>query len=157
MKLAQPVLDLSARAQQDIKIDVAKDGTVVVAVPEDHFMQAMPEHLHAPAKELHEFTSNYMTGVTHAVGTLGVPVFKKNKNVDNIEATFRLMGKDTFKVSMDRKREFPGGPNSKDGEKIVQYGVLNTKLDTVSARPNVGQMKLVRKEIGEAALKAFGS
>lgn len=156
MKISQAVIDLSANLRNGIKIEVAKDGTATATVTEGLYKANLPEDLVEAADKLHEHNSNFLTAAAKAVGEAAVDAMSKNKSCEHVEAVVPLLGKDTFTVGLDRVKSYPV-PGGKEGEKVTQYGVINTKLDTVSARPNVGMMKLVRKEINEAALKAFGS
>lgn len=156
MKLRTEVVDLSADLRKNvIKLEV-KDGQGTFTGLDKIYAHALGDEDMEHDKRLHDKRSTAFTATAKAIGELGIDAMKKHPNLVSLEAVVPLQGKDSFTVTVDRQREYPK-PGSKTGEKIKAFGVLNTQLDTVSSRSNLGQMKQVRQELQEAAMAAFGS
>ena len=156
MKNQTQVEDLSTRLKNNLKLEVADDNTAKVSGLETAFHDNMPEELRAQSKKLHDYSSTFYTATALAVGEASIDAMKKNKKLQTVEAAVPLEGRSTYTVMMERSKEYPK-PGSKTGEKITAFGVLNTKLDTVTARSNAGGLKEVRQRLQDAALAAFGS
>ncbi|HEY9502091.1 MAG TPA: hypothetical protein VIR01_10740 [Pyrinomonadaceae bacterium] len=156
MKITDEVIDLSANLKKGIQIKVEKDGTAAVEVDKDIYVNNLPEGLDKDQiSKAHQFNSSFYAAAAKAVGELSIDAMKKNANCKQIEVVIPLMGRDSYTAIVDREKSYPN-PRDKEAP-IKAFGVLNTQLDTVGSRSNRGVMKLIRAELSEQALKAFGS
>lgn len=148
-KITPEVQAMSDVIAKDIKI--ADDGTVDLNSIEKAYLGTLPEELHEPLKAIHDHRSVFFAASTNALGTTAVDHMVKHKNVELITAEFPMFGKDTFNVGVKRREEFP---DLKDKEKtIVKYGAVTTKYSAYDSTTKVGQVKVVKHELAEAALK----
>lgn len=161
MKIAQEVLDLSAKLQSQIKLNVDKAGIATPEVPATIFADHLPEDLDkAQAERVATVVlPQFAAAATHAVGTLANEAMKKNKSLTHVEVVIPLFGKDTFTVASDREKTYPqiGTKGEAAGEPIKKFGVVTTGLKTNLDNTKVGTMKAIKQLLGEEALAAFGS
>lgn len=161
MKIAQEVLDLSAKLQSQIKLNVDKAGVATPEVPATIFADSLPEDLDkAQAERVATVVlPQFAAAATHAVGTLANEAMKKNKNLKSVEVTIPLFGKDSFTVASDRMVKYPA--INREGEParppVMKFGVITTALKTNLDNTKIGQMGAIKKLLGEEALAAFGS
>lgn len=132
-------------------IEVAKDGSVTV--DEKAFDQAL--EVAGVTKEQYKdvvaLNGAIASGFTEALAERALPVFKANKSLETIEATLPTVGRDNFKVSIDRTAEYQ---NPKTKEKIVKHGIVNLQHNVNGTRK--GEFGSIKKQIAEqwtAALK----
>lgn len=156
MKLSPAIQTLSEFLAPLVSIEAAKDGAATVKVDAEAYINSLPEWADKDqARRLaEEHNPTFFAAATKTVGEHAIKAMGKNKACTNVEAVFPLFGHDTFTVAVDREKTYPIPGSS---EKVTQYGVVSTKLDTVGAVTRAGQMKLVKAELQEAALKAFGN
>lgn len=149
-KINAEVIKLSDLIKPGIKI--AKDATV--EIDPELYTKTLPEGLtKETVEQVNQHNSNFFAATTHAFGHTAVDHMKKHKDVEVLSASFPLLGKDTWNVGIDRKKTFPNPANP--DQPIESYGVVSAKLEINEARLKVGQLKQVKLELGEAALKAL--
>lgn len=149
-KISPAVLKLSETIAPAIKI--AKDGTV--EVEKELYLNNLPEGLTKETLEqVQGYNSDFFAATAHAFGHAGIKHMKTHKDAQVLSASFDLVGKDTWSVGIERQKSFP---NPADADKpITSYGVVTGKLEVNEARFKVGQLKQVKIELGDAALKAL--
>lgn len=149
-KISETNLKLSETIKSGIKI--TKDHTV--EIDPEAYIKTLPENLSKEiVEQVNQHNSNFFAASSHAFGHTAVDHMAKHKDVEVLSASFPLLGKDTWNVGVDRKKTFPNPANP--DQPIESYGVISCKLEINEARLKVGQLKQVKLELGEAALKAL--
>ncbi|EKD22716.1 MAG: hypothetical protein ACD_84C00001G0008 [uncultured bacterium] len=153
--IKQHILDLSAEIAKGLKIDPKSD---VVTVEEGLYVKLLPENL---TKEqviaVQEYNTRIAAAALHAVGTMAIPVMKKNADMKNISMSMPTVLKDSISVRIDRSRQVPDrdennqvvGTKEKFGSSFVEYCMYG-----VGSR---GQIKAVKTLLSEQAMAAFGT
>ena len=149
-KIDESVLTLSKKLAASIEI--AKDGTV--KIEPDLYKNNLPEEVPlAVAEKLQDYNSTFFAASAHAFGDAALGHMKKHADTKVLSGSFDMLGKDTWSVGVERSKSFPNP--KKPEESIVVYGAITGKLEVNEARMKAGQLKRVKEELGEAALKAL--
>lgn len=153
-KVSAAVADLATKLGSGITITI--DGNSASAKIEGNpLLDNLPEGItREQAEQLHTHATNVYSGLSYAFGTKATDALKKHSKVDSVVLEAPLIGKDTWTMNYSRSKTYPAGPAG--GEPVTRYGVIDAKLEVYAARGKVGEMKIVREEIGAAALAAFG-
>lgn len=143
------VTDLAKVLKGKIKIGdnghaTIEDGTYVSLLPE-----GIDE---AAVKKLQGFHSTLAAATTLATGELAVPYLKKNKDVNVVELSLPMVGKDTLDVTIKREK---AGINPSTKEATLTYGAASTGFSVYSTRSR-GEMAKVKSHLAELALKSLG-
>lgn len=149
--VSKEVLDLSAKIQEAVKID-HKTGTAEVA--DGIWESTLPDTLtKEQVKQVKDHEANFVAAGGHAVGRLAIVAMKKNKDLNEVQATIGMHGYDKAVYSVERERQYHN-PQDKDADPIVKHGVLGVNFRNMAGR-NAGELKKVMKEISEEAAKAL--
>lgn len=128
-----------------------KEGTIVAAP--DVFEKTLPETLTMETvNAVREHNTTFVAAGAHAFGTAAIDLMSSNKKLDRVAVEMGMGGKDSVAYTMDRSKTTTDHLHGK-GE-IIKYGVMTTVLENVAGK-NAGQLKAVRKEMGEIALAQF--
>jgi hypothetical protein len=101
---------------------------------------------------VNDFHNNFVAGCGHAFGRKSVEYMTEDKKIDRLSIEVNMGGKNNVSYAIDRSKTTTDHLHGK-GE-ITKYGVMTTALEVVAGK-NGGQLKAVRKEIGELALAHF--
>ncbi len=143
LKLSPEVLDLAKRLEKNFKVG---DGGII-NVEKDVYATLLPEGL--SIDEVHRVQKhhqNLVSAATLALGHVGAPYLKKNKDAAAVEVTMPFE-KDKFSAKYERSREYPG--RGEGAEKIVKYGVTTIDFITNGAVGNRGSLGKIRKYLND--------
>lgn len=150
MSIKPEVLAMSKIISSAMTAD-KKEGTITYN--EKVFAKTLPDTLtEETVNAVREHNTTFVAAGAHAFGTAAIELMTANKKIDRIATEINMGGKDNVSYSIDRSKTSVDHLHGK-GE-ITKYGVLSTVLETVAGK-NGGQLKAVRKEMGELALAQF--
>jgi hypothetical protein len=148
-KISAEVKAIADAIKKEIKIE---GGTVIV--PSDVYVKTLPEGLSEDqVKAVQKHNSNFFPAATLAVGDLAIPLFKKDKTLEQVSGEFKMVGRDHFDVTINRSRE---SRNPSNNQISTTYGAISATMVTHGAKASRGQMNEVKQHLQEAALKAYG-
>jgi hypothetical protein len=149
--ISQEVLDMSKDISASIELkdgQIKVDRAVYLATLEK---AGIPEE---QVKALQEHNSLFYPAAAHAVGEMAINAFKKDKKLEQVDAEFKMVGRDHYDLHVSRSKEYPL-PGSTTGEKITNYGVMRTDMVVQGTNNKAGEMALVRDYLKEKAIKAL--
>lgn len=126
-----------------------KDGAVVVSdnMVEDN----LPEDLSvAIIRRVQKHRAEVVAAAALALSEVGLPVLKKNKDVEKAHTNFKIVG-DKVELAIDREREI----GDDKGGKVQKAGYLSLSY-TATGATNAGEFAKVRKHISNEATALFG-
>lgn len=130
-----------------------KEGKIEVDA--NTYLQTLPEGLTEEiVKQVEDHNSNFYPAATRAIGQLANKELKKDKDLQKVEATVPLFGKNKLELTVERKHVFPN-PADAENPKTV-FGNVKVSLITQSARASRGVMDQVRKELQDKAFDLYG-
>lgn len=142
---------------EKVKLSEAADGTVTTAGAETAFSEYLESLGKTDTfKDSMLVLKNFAQAAPAVVANQLLELGKANNKVNSVEVNFPLLGRDTYTVAVDLKKVI-NKPGAKDGEKMTVYGSIDTKLDIVDARSNIGGIKKFRAEFQEACAAALSS
>lgn len=148
-ELKQSTKDLASHIQDALSID-AKTGVVTLA--DGTYVKHLPEGVsESSVRKLQDYNSEFIAAAALAVGEAGVPVLKKNKDLEKLDLEATTVGKDSIGVVFARSREdrVPGTDKT-----VTQYGAVRATMTNYSTKP-VGQFKAVKDHLNDLAEKAL--
>lgn len=145
--LKDSTLEMSKRLA-DAGLKVLKDGSV--DVPDGLFEKALEGSGLgiADVKKVHDVIGTFVSGAGHCIGTQGVAVMSKHKDVEAVTAEIAIV-KDKLGVQLNRSQVTPDG---KGGQTTI-HGNLSMKYSVAGAGNTRGELKKVRQSIREQASK----
>lgn len=146
IKIEDQILIMSDKIKKDMTIE--KDGTVILK--EGIYQNCLPETITKEIDEEHRaFRETFAAAAAHAVGTASINVYKHNKEVEEISATFPTSGRD--KLTIQSKRHV-STINPKDRTQTFDnYGVVRAVVHTSYGDKDTGQFGSVAKFIKASA------
>lgn len=121
-----------------IKEGLKTDGNVIKE-EEDHgsYYKNLPEGLDkSSVNELSKYNSKFVTATHVAVGELAADVFKKEKKVNEVNASVGFFGpNDSIDINVSRSKTYKV-PMAAEGEEseVTKHLVMKTTVETQSAR-----------------------
>lgn len=106
----------------------------------------------ASAEKLQHLHSRLAPAAVMATGELSVPYLKKHKDIEKVELSMPMLGKDSLDVTIKRSKEVRS-PQS--GEVSTVYGAASAGFSVYSTRPR-GEMAKVKDHLAGLAMKALG-
>ena len=132
-------------------IEVKADGTTTVQ--KDLYTANLPEGLtEETVASVSKYNSTFVAAGASAIGSLAVAAMAKHKNIESVSAEVPMVGKDRVNYTVHRQKEYP---NPAGGDKIVKKGEVSASLHIQGAVTKTGQLKLVREQIADLALKSL--
>lgn len=141
------VKELAGKLKKDIKIDSTGVGTVTDGLYWKHLPDDLTEKT---VKAVDKYTVNFCAAATKAAGELAVEAMAGNSKMENVEVAFDVRSRDTLKVGIERRKEFPNTLAGKDADPIVKHAAT-----TIGYSANAGknsQLAAARSEIAELGL-----
>ncbi len=151
MSVKQSTLDFAETFKQHSEVD-SKTGEI--KIKESLFPAALEqaELDEATYKKVSELNGNLAAGFGYFLGQEGNSIFKENKDIDTISASFTTIGRDGFKGTYDRQAQYT---NPKTNEKVTQFGILNVQHNVTATRK--GQYGAVKQLLKQQAAEAYGN
>lgn len=149
-EISQDVLNLSAELKGKITIGDKGVATIDKAYYKELLAQEGVEL--ASAEKLQALHSRLAPAAVHATGEVAVPYMKKHKDIEKVELSIPMLGKDSLDVTIKREKEVR---NPQSGEVSTVYGVASAGFSVYSTRPR-GEMAKVKEHLAGLALKALG-
>jgi len=135
-----------------IKDSLVIEGNVVNA-EEGLYEKVLPETLTIEkVMEVRHHDASFVAASALAFGELSIEAMKKDNKLTEMLAGISMGGKDSVRHTMQKEKTFINQMG--DGGEITKYGVCTTTLE-MTAGKKVGELKKVRTELGEIAMKAF--
>lgn len=120
------------------------DGKIVI--DPNTYVQTLPESITVEqVKALHDHNANFFPAAVHALKAPVLKAMKKDKDIEKLQGSFPLIGKDTFDVTIERKRDFP--VIGSEGKTTTVYGNIKASLTTQAARANIGAFSAVKESL----------
>lgn len=153
-EIKQETKDLAARIKPEIKLN---EKTGVGVISPELYEKLLPEGLTKKmAESFQAHNSSLIAATTYALGEIGVPAMKKNKDLDSVSVEMPTVGKDYIGVKINRSRTVPeGGRDGVSGTK-TKYGTTSIEMNVYASKPR-GELSKVKSWISEQADAAFGS
>lgn len=130
-----------------------KEGKIEVDA--NTYIQTLPAGLTEEiVKQVEDHNANFYPAATRAVGLLANKHIKKDKDLEKVEATVPLFGKNKLELTVERKHTFPNPADAANPKTV--FGNVKVSLVTQSARASRGVMDQVRKDLQEDAFAAYG-
>lgn len=150
--VSEEVSEMAKRIAKEIKL--ADDG-LSVEIPKDLYVNTLPEGItESQIKAVQQHNSTFFPAMTMAVGEVAINAFKKNKDLESVEAKAKLVSRDAYEVTIKREQE---QRNPHDGSKTTVYGAPTSKVVTYAAKSKGQDMAAVSASLKAKALAAYGS
>ena len=129
------------------------DDTGTTVTPADAYEKTLPEGMTMePLLQHMNHRDNFIAGVAHAAGELGIDFMAKNPEVKSTSFEAQW-GSDVFSGVIHGQRTFPN-PQNPEGDKIVKYGSTRVGY-TANGAQNKGQLKQVFNSLSALAEEAL--
>lgn len=118
------------------------------------YFDTMPQKLNRElAEELNAHKKTFAAASGLAVGNVGLGLYKKHKDMEDLTVTFGMEGKDKWVVQSKRHTTHP---NPQDRTKSVEsYGSIKGILETNLGSKTSGQFGAVSRYLKETAAEAL--
>lgn len=151
MAIKQNVTDLATTLTKGIDVD-AKAGTATAAV--DMYEKNLPEGVTMEqVTGIRDYNTTFVAASAKAFGELAVDALKSNKKLDSLAVDISMGGKDSVSHSILRSKLHIDRLH--DNKETTKYGAMTTTFEVHGTKGSAGQLKAVRDEISELALKAL--
>ena len=123
-------------------VEVTKAGEV--KIEENTFKEVLSSAgtTEAEYKKAKAIDSAVAAQLTKTVADKALPVFKANPKLEQIQAQLPTVGRDSFKLTIDRSATYK---NPQTKEEIVKCGIVNLQHDVIGTRK--GEYGSVKKAI----------
>lgn len=150
MSLKEPTMKMFDVVAKTLQID---ESTGVGTVSKETYEQTLPEGITIDTvKTLQEHNGYFIAAASKALGEAAIPVLKKNAELEKVTLSIPVGHKDQINIDFQRSRQVPD--RESNGTK-TKHGVLMASYDMYGSK-SVGDLKKVKTELAEAALKALG-
>lgn len=131
----------------------ADNNLGVVTSPDNMYEKVLPEDLSIETvNRVSDHNTNFVAASTRAFGQMAQSMMTDNRKLDTVIGAFSMGANDNLSLHYNRSKDYPV-PGQE--EKSTKYGVVNIAYE-VKAGKNGGELKKVRAELAELAMKAFG-
>jgi hypothetical protein len=155
-KELKPISEMVQQMSDKIKAELTfnADGTTVLKDEGIYLTLAKEAELdEATIKKVRVFDDNFNAAANLAVGMGAIPVFVDNKETTEVNATFKMTGRDRITVEAIRHQTFP---NQKDRDQPHQvYGATRSVIEMSLNNKNAGQYGVVVQHVKSAAAAAL--
>ena len=152
-KISKEVLEMSDRIKATLTVD-KKTGVGNEVDEQAAFRAALPESITEDMyNECGAFTETFIAAATHGAAALAIDAMSGNTKLDEVSFSLSVGKHNHYNLSVPRESHVRD-PSSGD-KSITKYGMPRVGFVTEGAK-NRGDLKKVRVEAMEAALKALG-
>lgn len=150
--ISELVLEMSKKITEQLTIN--KDGSTELKDEGIYLTLAKDAKLdEATIKKVRSFDDNFNAAANHAVGMGAIPIYIENAETKEVNATFKMTGRDRITVESVRHQTFP---NQKDRDQPHQvYGATRSIIEMSLNNKNAGQYGVVVGHIKTAAASAL--
>ncbi len=131
--------------------------TGIISVDAGTYVKLMPADLTKDmAEKVQAYNNQLVAAGALAVGTMAIPVMKKDENLDKVTMVVPMIGKDYAGFAFDRSRQVPSrdADNNPNGTK-TKFGSTSVEMVAYGTKTR-GQLSNVKTLLGELAAEAFG-
>lgn len=148
-KLAPEVVAMAKIIADNVE---RKDGETP-AISKEAFKKTLPEALTEEIVDgVYDHRNTFMAASAQVTAGIALEELTKNKDLKSVTLEVPMHGKDTFAVTVERRNEYPD-MTDKSKPPVVKYGQMTTKYTAYESSARVGQVKIVKAEAAERALK----
>jgi hypothetical protein len=146
----EEVVNLSAKIEAAIMIDTDA-GIIKEKEPGKVYEQNLPDGLTLDLVEkINNYDTVFVAAGAHAYGNMAIKAMAENKGLKQVTGELKTIDKNKASYSVERSKEYVN--HLQGGEKTTKYGVTTTSYE-IKAGKNSGQLKTVKNELAELALK----
>lgn len=149
-EISKELRELSEKIQGAIEIDDSGNATI----DKEFYVNNLPEGTTVEQiRAIKKFDTLITAAAADGFGRVAIEKMATNKDIDKSSFTLPTIDKDSIDFALSRQRT---GINPATGEETVSYGRVVVSA-TAHSVANAGQLKLVKKELAELAMKKFAS
>lgn len=157
-KITEPTKETLELSAKIVKAAMDNGGvdpkTRIANTGKDFYATVLPDDISTEQlKRVAAFNTQFATSLAHAVGELGLPFAKENKDAEHVGLVVPTIGREKWEADYQRERTVVNPRNP--SERTVKYGSVTIKHKVHATGNHGGEMTAVLAGVSERSAAAL--